>query len=142
MEWSNYVEKIYGKFNAPGLPENKDNFARKRKKNEYRLKKGNKANNIQKIVEKKRKVLNKSRFEIYEGKLVLYLFCKIIMEFGKCFSNHLRKKYRGRFKFKIYYPKYLKLDKKVAIFGRYNWNRYISEVYNGDNGVLFVNNLY
>lgn len=60
------------------------------------------------------------------------------MEPGKCFSKYLKKKYRGRFKFEIYYPKYLKLDKKVAIFGRYNWNRHIAEVYSGDNGAVFV----
>lgn len=120
MEWSNYIEKVYGKLNAPGLPENKDSFARKRKRNEHRLKEGNKANNIQQVVGKKRKVSDKGRFEIYEGKMALYLFCKMTMEPGRCFSNYLGKKHRGRFKFEIHCPKYLKSDEKVAIFGRYN----------------------
>ncbi|KAI6478986.1 hypothetical protein MCOR13_011583 [Pyricularia oryzae] len=141
MEWSNHVEKVHGKLNAPGLPENKDSFARKRKRNEYRLKEGDEASDIQKVVEKKRKVSDKGRLEIYEGKLALCLFCKMTMEPGRCFSNHLGKKHRGRFESEIHCPKCLESDEEVAILGRYDWSRYISEVHGGDNGVLLVNDL-
>lgn len=141
MEWSNHVEKVHGKLNAPGLPENKDSFARKRKRNEYRLKEGDEASDIQQVVGKKRKVSDKGRLEIYEGKLALCLFCKMTMEPGRCFSNHLGKKHRGRFESEIHCPKCLESDEEVAILGRYDWSRHISEVHGGDNGALLVNDL-
>ncbi|KAH9433923.1 hypothetical protein MCOR02_005958 [Pyricularia oryzae] len=138
MEWSNHVEKVHGKLNAPGLPENKDSFARKRKRNEHRLKEGNEANDIQQVVGKKRKVSDKGRLEIYEGKVALYLFCKMTMEPGRCFSKHLGKKHRGRFESEIHCPKCLESDEEVAILGRYDWSRHIAEVHGGDNGALLV----
>ncbi|KAI6445831.1 hypothetical protein MCOR17_010910 [Pyricularia oryzae] len=125
MEWSNHVEKVHGKLNAPGLPENKDSFARKRKRNEHRLKEGDEASDIQQVVGKKRKVSDKGRLEIYEGKVALCLFCKMTMEPGRCFSKHLGKKHRES-------------DEEVAILGRYDWSRHIAEVHGGDNGALLV----
>ncbi|KAL5900173.1 hypothetical protein ACKVWC_011469 [Pyricularia oryzae] len=138
MEWSNHVEKVHGKLNAPGLPENKDSFARKRKRNEHRPKEGNEASNIQQVVGKKRKVPDKGRLEIYDGKVALCLFCKMTMEPGRCFSKHLGKKHRGRFESEIHCPKCLELDEEVAILGRYDWSRHIAEVHGGDNGALLV----
>ncbi|KAI6310931.1 hypothetical protein MCOR34_006176 [Pyricularia oryzae] len=138
MEWSNHVEKVHGKLNAPGLPENKDSFARKRKRNEHRLKEGDEASDIQQVVGKKRKVSDKGRLEIYEGKVALCLFCKMTMEPGRCFSKHLGKKHRGRFESEIHCPKCLESDEEVAILGRYDWSRHIAEVHGGDNGALLV----
>lgn len=81
---------------------------------------------------------NKNRLEKYKNKKVLCLFCGLITSFGRIFSAHLNRKYRELFKSKFFYSTYLKLGREIYIFYRYNWIRYLSENYSGDNGALFV----